>query len=274
MQLQQIGKFHRYLFILSIFFSNAQADWSGELYGGRYYDDKRFGSYLVYSNANPRGQTMIAEVLYEQYTDYEFAGIGGHFLWPVARSIELGLIVSQAWESYEFIGYGEFDYQTNTAGIELEFNGERVTLAAQSGMYFTGYDDTDSMYLSANLYYMGQQNNWYLRGATRWISTDSLHIIEGYRTMYLMGFPFTTYLGMSAEYSNNDSSAAIDSVYTNTYYTGVYVELFSIPSSTLFLWTEIAELDGEALLTIELSLIFGPGAKTPYITAFGSSLTD
>ena len=253
MQLQLSGKRLKYLFILFIF-SNAQADWSGEVYGGRYYDDNRFGSYLVYSNTNLQGQTVIAEALYEQYTDYEFAGIGGHFLWPIAQSIELGLIVSQAWESYEFSGFGEYDYQSNTAGIELEFNGERVTLAAQSGMYFTGYDDTDSMYLSADLYFMGQQNNWYLRGATRWIETDSLHLIEGYRSTYLMGLPFTAYLGMSVGYP-----------YT-------YVELFSVPSSAMFLWTEVAELDGETLLTIELSLVFGPGARTPYITAFGSSL--
>lgn len=266
MQLQLSGKRLKYLFILFIF-SNAQADWSGEVYGGRYYDDNRFGSYLVYSNTNLQGQTVIAEALYEQYTDYEFAGIGGHFLWPIAQSIELGLIVSQAWESYEFSGFGEYDYQSNTAGIELEFNGERVTLAAQSGMYFTGYDDTDSMYLSTDLYFMGQQNNWYLRGATRWIETDSIHIIEGYRATYLMGLPFTAYLGMSVGYPYTESDVSVDSVYI-----GAYAELFSVPSSTLFLWTEVAEFDDEILLTIELSLLFGPGARTPYITAFGSLL--
>lgn len=57
-------------------------------------------------------------------------------------------------------------------------------------------------------------------------------------------------------------------------YAGAYVELFSLPSSALFLWSEVTELDGDALFTIELSLIFGPGARTPYLTAFGSSLTD
>ena len=61
---------------------------------------------------------------------------------------------------------------------------------------------------------------------------------------------------------------------TSTQRIGAYAELFSVPSSTLFLWAEVAEFDDEILLTIELSLIFGPGARTPYITAFGSSLTD
>jgi hypothetical protein len=259
MQLQLNGKLLKYLCMLFIF-NNAQADWSGEAYGGRYYDDNRLGSYLVYSNASPQSLTIIAEALFEKYTDYDFAGIGGHFLWPVAQSVDVGFILSQAWESFEFSGFDDVDYQTNTAGIELEFTGERVTLAAQSGKYFTGYDDTDSMYFSADLYYWGIKNNWYLRGSTRWVSTDSLHFIEGYHTSYLMGVPFTAYLGGSVQNS-------IDAVYA-----GAYVELFSVPSSAMFLWSEVAELNGETFLTIELSIVFGPGARVPYITAFGSSL--
>lgn len=268
MQWQLSGKGLKYLFIFFIF-NNAQADWSGNVYGGRQYDEKRFGSYLVYSSTSPQEHTLITEALYEQYTDYEFAGIGGHLLWPLTESIELGFIVSQAWESYELGGFGEYDYQSNTAGIELEYNGERVTLAAHSGMYFTDYDDTDSIYLSADLYFMSQQNNGYLRGATRWVESEALYIIEGYHATYLMGQPFTAYIGVSAEDSNNISHESVVSVYT-----GAYVEILSVPSSTLFLWTEVAESDGEVLFTIELSFIFGSGARIPYITAFGTSLSD
>lgn len=266
---QQSIKLTGYLFLLFFFFSHVQADWSGEAYGGRYYDDRRLGSYLVYSSANPGGVTTIAEVLYESYTDYEFAGIGGHFLWPVATSVEAGIVISRAWERYEFSGFDDIDYRTGTVGMELEYNNDQITLAAQSGKYFSDYDDTNSMYLSADLYYLGSDYNWYLRAATRWVSNDSLHFVEAYRSSYLLNFPFTAYLGLSAEYTNNDSYSAVDSVYT-----GAYLELFSLPSSALFLWSEIAELDGDTLFTIELSLIFGPGARTPYITAFGSSLTD
>lgn len=259
MQLRLSGKLLRTLLMLFIF-SNVQADWSGEAYGGRYYDDSRLGSYLVFSNASSQGMTVIAEALYEKYTDYEFAGIGGHFLWPVAQSVDVGFVVSQAWETFEFSGFDDVDYQTNTAGMELEFTGERVTLAAQSGKYLTTYDDTSSTYLSADLYFWSVENNWYLRGSTRWVSNDSLHLIEGYHTSYLLGLPFTAYLGAGVQNS-------IDSVYA-----GGYVELFSVPSSAMFLWSEVAEIDGETFLTIELSIVFGPGARVPYITAFGSSL--
>lgn len=268
MQLQLSGKLFGYLFILFVCFNNAQAaDWSGEVYGGRYYDDKRLGGYLVLSNVQSQGLITIGEVLYERYTDYEFAGIGGHFLWPVAQSVNIGLVVSQAWETLEFSGFDDLDYQTRIAGISLEFNSERVTLAAQSGKYYTDFDNTDQMYLSADLYVWSPSYNWYLRGATRWNSNDSLNFIEGYHTTYVLGAPFTGYIGTSVFNSNIVSNVTLDSVYA-----GAYVELFSIPSSTLFLWTEISEFDGETFLSIELSLVFGPGARTPYITAFGFPL--
>lgn len=259
----------RYLFIFLICTHSAQADWSGEAYGGKYYNDERLGSYLVYSNPNPQIFTMIGEILYERHTDYEFAGIGGHFLWSVSQSVDIGIVASQAWESYEVSGFEKIDYQTSLAGIELEFNGERVIVAAQTGQYLADFEDEKSMYFSADLYFMGADYSWYLRGATRWIETDSLHFIEGYHSTYLIERPLTTYLGVSVENSSLSSSEAVDSIYL-----GAYVELFSTPSSTLFLWTEVAEQDDDTLFTIELSLLFGPGARTPHITSFGFSLTD
>lgn len=273
MRLQLSGKLTGFLLILFVCFNNAQAaDWSGEIYGGRYYDDKRLGSYLVLSHVQPEGPILIGEFFYERYTDYEFAGVGGHFLWPVAQSVNIGFVVSQAWETQEFSGFDDFDYQTRIAGLSLEFNSKRVTLAAQSGKYYTDYDDTDyedtaPMYLSADLYVWSPSYNWYLRGATRWISDDSLYYIEGYHTTYVMGVPFTGYIGASVFNSNIVSDVNLDSVYA-----GAYIELFSAPYSTLFLWTEVSEFDGETLLTVELSLLFGPGARTPYITAFGFPL--
>lgn len=242
----------------------ARADWTGEIYGGRYYDDNRFGSYLVLSSVKPEGPILIAEALYENYTGYEFAGIGGHFLWPVEETVNIGIVASQSWETTEFIDFGDFDYESRTAGIELEFDTQKVTLAAQAGRFYTGFDETTSPYLSADLYAWSSSRNWYLRGATRWISTDSLYFIEGYHSNYLIGFPVTGYIGTSVFNSNILANVIIDSVYI-----GGYVELLSTPYSTLFLWTEVAEFDGEVLLTLELSFGFGPGARTPYITAFG-----
>ncbi len=259
----------RYLFIFFICINRAQADWSGEAYGGKVYDDKRLGSYFVYSNPNPESFTVIGEILYEHYTDYEFAGVGGHFLWSVSQSVDIGIVASQAWESYDFSDFEKIDYQTSIAGIALEFNSERVTLAAQTGQYLADFNDDKSMYFSADLYFYGADYNWYLRGATRWIETDSLHFIEGYHTTYMIERPLTTYLGVSVKNSSLSSYEAVDSIYL-----GAYIEIFSAPSSTLFLWTEVAEQNDDTLFTIELSLLFGPGARTPYITSFGFSLTD
>jgi hypothetical protein len=259
----------RYLFIFFICIHKATADWSGEAYGGKFYDYDRLGTYLVYSNPNPQNFTVIGELLYEHYTDYEFAGIGGHFLWSVSQPIDIGIVASQAWESYDFGGFEKIDYQTSIVGIELEFNSERVTLAAQTGQYLADFEDEESMYLSADLYFYGADYNWYLRGATRWIETDSLHFIEGYHTTYMMERPLTTYLGVSVKNSSLSSREAVDLIYI-----GAYVELFSAPSSALFLWTEVAEANDDTFLTIELSLLFGPGARTPYITSFGFSVTN
>lgn len=247
--------------------SSAQAQWSGEVYGGRYYDDERLGAYFVASSVIPEGPTLIAEILYEDYLGYEFAGIGGHFLWPVAETVYLGVVASQAWETLEFDGFGDFDYETRLAGLELELTSDRITLAVQSGKYYTDFDDTSSAYLSADLYVWSPQYNWYLRGATRWITNNQLHFIEGYHTRYLLGLPFTGYIGTSVLNSNTLTEATIDSVYA-----GAYLELFSAPYSTLFLWTEVAEFDGETLWTIELNLFFGPGARTPYISSFGFTI--
>lgn len=250
--------------------TDTRANWSGETYGGRYYDSKRLGGYLLYSRANPLGPTVIAEVLYELYTDYEFTGIGGHFLWPVEPSIDVGFVLSQAWESYQLSQSDTIDYQSNIAGLELEFTNDRLTFAAQSGKYISAYDDTSTIYFSADLYFWSQAHNWYLRGATRWMAAGGSNILfEGYRTAYLKGLPVTAYLGVSAKNSDIAPEVNVDSVYV-----GSYVELFSRQTTALFLWTEVAELNDELLFTVEFSLLFGSGARTPHITAFGFSLSD
>ena len=247
-------------------------DWSGEVYGGRYYDDKRLGTYFVLSKETTRGPTIAGEVLVERNTDYDFAGVGGHIYWPVEKLGNIGLIASQSWESYEYLESGEnqeLDYRSRTLGVEWELEMERIAIAVQAGNYDTGYDDSNQNYLSAELYFWGPELNWYLRGATGRASGKSYNTIEGYRIFNLVERPVTAYLGVSTIDAQIVSLKTVDSIYA-----GTYVELFTTSTSTMTFWAEVAEQDDETLLTLELNLAFGPGARTPYVTAFGFSLND
>jgi len=266
--------------LLSLLFiaSNAQSengvnDWLsksyGELYGGQYYDDDRLGAYFVASNRGETGVTVIAEALYERYPEYDFAGIGGHFLWPFSESGKAGFIASQAWETFEYAQSGErknTDYRTNTAGIELEVETERLAFTAQGGKYFSGYDDKYRNYLASDVYFWGPETDWYLRAAVRRVSNDSIYMLEGYRSFHFSGHPITAYLGASTGDLENQEGDSI--------YGGAYLELFSTPNSTFSLWAEITEQDDETLLTLELNIAFGAVERAPYLTAFGFAVDD
>ena len=243
--------------------------WGGELYGGRYYDDSRIGAYFVSSTTMDHGATVIGELLYEDYADYEFAGVGAHFLWPVGDFGDFGFVVSQAWETYEFEPGSDTDYETRTLAVEWELENGPLVVAAQAGKFLKDYTDDEPSYVSADIYYWGSEYDWYLRGAVRRISDDSLHIIEGYRVFDLGGRSITGYVGISADELDSAAPGDKDAVYA-----GGYAEIFTSSKGTLTLWVEASREDNDTWLTIELNFAFGPGARTPYITAFGFSLDN
>lgn len=243
--------------------------WGAEVYGGKYYDDRRVGTYVAASSELDHGATIIGEALFESYdnSDYQFTGVGAHILWPVGVFGELGLVASQAWETYEFEPDIETDYETRTLGVEWELEQGPFAVAAQAGKILKDYADRKRNYLSADIYFWGEQYDWYLRGAIRRISNESLYYIEGYRVFDMKRHAVTAYAGMSADDLDNPSPGGTDAVYA-----GAYAELFSTQRTTLTLWVEAAREENDTLFTIELNLAFGPGARTPYITAFGFSL--
>jgi len=243
--------------------------WSAELYGGRYYDDSRVGAYLALSNAFNDGPMVIGEVLLERYPDYRFAGLGAHLLWPIGVIGEVGFVASQAWETYEFSSGMETDYQTRIVGAEWELEKDRLAAAAQAGKYLKDYDGDEPEYISADVYFWGTNYDWYVRGSTRRISGSSLSLLEIYRVFSTSVLPVTAYAGVGTDDLNVESPGNRDSVYA-----GAYAAIRSTPDSTLTLWFEAATEDNDTLFTVELNLAFGPGARTPYITAFGFTLDN
>jgi hypothetical protein len=243
--------------------------WHAELYGGRYYDDSRAGAYLALSkDLNEKG-TFIGEALLERYPDYRFGGIGAHYLWPVGAIGDIGFVASQAWETYEFFPGIGTDYQTQIVGVEWELETSHLAIAAQAGTYLKDYNDEKPEYFSADAYYWGAQYDWYVRGATRWASGSSLNLLEFYRSFFAKGHLVTAYAGVGTDDLSLASPGNKDSIYA-----GAYTEILSNSDSVLTLWFEAAAEDNETLLTIELNLSFGTGARTPYITAFGFSLDN
>lgn len=264
------------VFVLSLPFCSSELiaetdnlSWSAEVYGGRYYDDMRVGTYVATSSELDHGATIIGEALFESYDNpsYEFAGIGAHILWPVGAFGEMGLVASQAWETYEFEPDIETNYETRTLGAEWELEQGPLVVAAQAGRILKDYADRKRNYFSADIYFWGEQLDWYLRGAVRRVSSESVYFMEGYRFFDMNGHAITAYAGMSTDDLDTPSPGSTDAVYA-----GAYAELFSTQDSTLTLWIEAAREENDTLFTIELNLAFGPGARTPYITAFGFSL--
>ena len=252
--------------------SRAQTDelgWSGEIYGGEFYDDRRAGAYFAMSQSMAPGPTFIGEMLFERYTDYDFAGLGAHFLWPIGTFGELGLSLSQAWETYEVDPNLVSNYQTRMLGAEWEFEQGPFALALQAGKYLKDYSGNEPGYFSADAYFWGEQRDWYLRASTRRIADASLSLIEGYRLFQAYEHAVTAYAGVSRDDLDTITPGSADSVYV-----GAYMDLFSTPKTNLSLWFEAAKQEDDTLLTIELNLAFGPGARTPYITAFGYSLDN
>ncbi len=250
----------------------AEADgpaWGAEVYGGQYYDESRIGAYLVSSARIGEGPTVIGELLHERYTDYGFSGVGGHILWPMGAFGEAGLIASQAWESYEAAPGSKEHYQTRLLGAEWELERGRFALAVQAGRYLKDYAGAEPSYLSADAFFWGTDYDWYLRAATRRVSNAWLNLVEGYRVFHSEGRALTVYAGISDDELNAVSPGGTDSVYV-----GAYTSLFSTPQTNLTFWIEAAKEEDEALLTLELNLAFGPGARAPYITAFGYSLDN
>ena len=252
--------------------SGAETDssvWNAEVYGGEYYDDKRAGAYLVSSENVSEGSTFIAELLHEQYTGYRYSGVGGHILWSVENLGDLGFAASQAWETYDTVLSTPYHYQTRLLGVEWEYKHGQVALAAQGGKYLRDYSGKEHSFLSADGYYSGVNEDWYLRASTRRIGSASLNLLEAYRTLYAEGRAVTIYAGLSSDHLNSIAPSGNDSAYA-----GSYVSLFSNAKTNLTLWFELAQGEKDALVTLELNLAFGPGARNPYISSFGYSIDN
>jgi hypothetical protein len=163
----------------------------------------------------------------------------------------------------------ETDYQTRIVGAEWELEKDRLAVAAQAGKYLKDYDGDEPEYVSADVYFWGANYDWYVRGSTRRISGSSLSLFEIYRVFPTSVLPVTAYAGVGTDDLNVESPGNRDSVYA-----GAYAAIRSTPDTTLTLWFEAATEDNDTLFTIELNLAFGPGARTPYITAFGFTLDN
>ncbi len=244
-------------------------NWITEIYGGRYYDDSRIGAYLVTATDKGDGPNLIGEVLHEVYPAYRFSGIGGHLLWSTDAFGDLGIVASQAWEAYAATGFPEEHYQTRLLGAEWEYSKGRFSIASQIGRYLKSYSGTQSTFLSLDAYFAGSDNDWYMRTSTRRIGGRSFDLLEVYRDLQNAQRAVTIYTGISRDRLNSSTPGGYNSIYA-----GAYVDLFSTSRTDLSLWFELAKDEDDTLATLELNLTFGPGARTPYITAFGYSLDN
>ena len=251
---------------------NTFMDWETQLYGGEYYEDKRAGTYSIASKPFPNNFSITGEFLYERYSDYNFAGVGGHFTWEATTFAKLGLVGSHAHEEYDFgsdFEDQESEVVSSTLGLDAELNHDPVTLAVQLGRIFNNTYNNDRYYLSMDIYYWGAEYQWYARGATRQTRNYKEYTIEGYRPFFSDVLPVTLYVG--ATRNDLGTKEEIRTYHTNydSVYTGGYVDFLSTSSSRWNLWVEAARQDEDTVFSIELNLAFGPGADAPYISAFG-----
>ena len=251
---------------------NTPMDWEIQLYGGEYYGDKRTGAYSIASKSFLNDFSITGETLYERYSDYNFAGIGGRLIWEATTFAKLGLVGSHAHEEYDFgsdFEDQESEVVSDTLGLDAELNHDPVTLAVQLGRVFNNTYNNDRYYLSMDIYYWGAEYQWYARGATRQTKNYKENTIEGYRPFFADVLPVTLYVGAT----RNDLGTKEEiRTYRTTYdsvYTGGYVDFLTTSSSRWNLWVEAARQDEDTVFSVELNVTLGPGADAPYISAFG-----
>lgn len=254
---------------------NALLNWETQLYGGEYYEDARIGVYSAVSNSFLNELSITGEILYEQYnddSDYNFAGVGGHLMWEATAFAKFGVVASHSHEEYTFgqdFEDQELEVVSDTLGLALELDHDPITLAAQMGRVFNDTNSNDRYYLSMDVYYWGHEYLWYARGATRKARNYTEYTIEGYRTFFSDTLPMTLYVGATRNDLGTQEEIRTFHTKYDSVYTGSYFELLTTSSSTSTLWVEVAKQDEDTVFSVELNLTFGPGADAPYISAFG-----
>lgn len=245
------------------------SQWQFEIYGGKYYGSDRAALYGALSHSVTEAVSITVEALHEKIDDYQFRGIGAHFLWQIRQGYKLGVVGSKGSEYYAIdmfsgdqkTGSDNVRYDLTTAALEAELNFSSFTVAAQAGrIYVPDYDTEKQDYTSIDAYYWGDAD-WYIRAADQRTGDDAVTFAEGYRSWGAKGLTGTFYVGASAgEY---DSA-----------YAGTYIELTSDDKSSWTLDMGGGMIDGEWQLQLELYIFLGPGADTPYISAFGFTVGD
>lgn len=254
---------------------NTFMEWETQLYGGKYYEDNRIGTYSIASKSLLNDFSMTGEILYERYnddSDYNFAGVGGHLTWEATTFAKFGVVGSHSHEEYTFgpdFEDQELEVVSNTLGLESELNHEPVTLAAQLGRIFNNTYSNDRYYLSMDIYYWGAEYRWYARGATRQAKNYEEYTIEGYRTFFSNTLPITLYVGATRNDLGTKEEIRTFHTKYDSVYTGGYIDFLTTSSSTWNLWVEAAKQDEDTVFSVELNITFGPGADAPYISAFG-----
>lgn len=245
------------------------SNWQFEIYGGTYYGSDRAALYGALSHPVSESFSIIVEALQEKIDDYQFRGIGGHFLWHISEDYKLGVVGSTGSEYYPIdmfsgdqkIGTDDVRNDLTTAALEAELNFSSFTVAAQAGRVFVpGYDVEKQDYTSIDAYFWGNAD-WYIRATDQRTGDDALTVAEGYRSWGAMGLTGTWYVGAS--------TGRFDSAYA-----GTYIELVSDDTSSWTLDMGGGTIDGEWQLQLELYIFLGPGAETPYISAFGFTVGD
>ena len=254
---------------------NTFLDWETQLYGGQYYEDNRIAAYGIASKSFLDDFSITGEVLYENYRDYNFSGIGGHLFWDVTNFTRFGLVGSHSHEEFTYdlgIEGQENGDLFNTLGLTAELNLGPVTLAVQRAKIINDDYNNDQYYLSMDIYYWGTEYRWYARGAIRRTQNYDEYSVEGYRTLLSNVLPTTLYIG-----ATRSDLVTIEELqpYRTSYdsvYTGCYIEFLKTSSTRWNLWVEALKLEEETVYSVELNVAFGPGVvDAPYITAFGFS---
>jgi hypothetical protein len=130
------------------------------------------------------------------------------------------------------------------------------------GQFYSGNEFIDDeIFTSVDAYYTDPSGKWYLRGASQIYDSESLHYAEGYYYLTIEDIPVTPYVGAST------------GIYESLY-AGAYFELARAEKSSLTMDLGVGRIDGEWQLHLELSVLFGPGANRPTISAFGFNVSD
>jgi len=251
---------------------NTFMDWETQLYAGEYYEDSRIGSYSIVSKALPGDLSLTGEILFERYSDYDFAGVGGHLTWEATTFAKFGLVGSHAHEEYDYGSDFEdpgSEVVSSTVGLETELNHDPVTLVAQLGRIFNNTYNNDRYYLSMDAYYWGADYLWYARGATRRTKDYKEYTVEAYRSFFADVLPLTLYTGATKNDLDTKEELRTYRTSYDSVYTGGYIDFLTTSSSRWNLWLEAARQEEDTVFSIELNITFGPGADAPYISAFG-----